>query len=79
MRRTRVHVVQMRMADLLEGDVVNKNPDDPRGWIVVQETQELPNNGLLVVATREKDSINGNPNDIVGVQIPQAIEIPDAA
>jgi len=77
MHRTLVQVVKMRMGDLLVGDVINKNPDDPRGWFTVHELQELPNNGLAVLASTSKNSINGSPDDIVGVQVRQAVDLPE--
>ncbi len=77
MHRTLVQVVKMRMGDLLVGDVINKNPDDPRGWFTVHELQELPNNGLAVLASTSKNSINGSPDDIVGVQVRQTVELPE--
>ncbi len=67
----------MRMGDLLVGDVINKNPDDPRGWFTVHELQELPNNGLAVLASTSKNSINGSPDDIVGVQVRQTVDLPE--
>ena len=66
----------MRMGDLLVGDIINKNPDEPRGWFEVHELQELPNNGLAVLASTAKNSINGSPDDIVGVQVRQAVDLP---
>ena len=77
MHRTLVQVVKMRMGDLLVGDVINKNPDDPRGWFTVHELQELPNNGLAVLASTSKNSINVSPDDIVGVQVRQTVELPE--
>jgi hypothetical protein len=72
-----VQVVKMRMGDLLVGDVINKNPDEPRGWFTVHELQDLPNNGLAVLASTSKNSINGSPDDIVGVQVRQTVELPE--
>ena len=72
-----VQVVKMRMGDLLVGDVINKNPDEPRGWFTVHELQELPNNGLAVLAATSKNSINGSPDDIVGVQVRQTVDLPE--
>ncbi len=69
--------MQVRMADLLPGDIVNKNHDDARGWFEVRELEELHNGGIAVLADSEKDSINGSPHDIVGVQITKVVEIPD--
>jgi hypothetical protein len=69
--------MQVRMADLHPGDIVNKNHDDSRGWFEVNEIHELPNSGIVVQAASEKDSINGGPYDIVGVQVTKAVEIPN--
>lgn len=76
MQRTLVQVMQVRMTDLHPGDIVNKNHEDARGWFEVHEVQELPNGGIAVQASSEKDSINGGPYDIVGVQVTKAVEIP---
>ncbi len=78
MQRSAIQIVKMRMGDLKTGDVVNKNPDDPRGWFIVRDLEHLPNGGLAVNAMNAKDSINGRPQDLVGVQIRYAIDIPDA-
>lgn len=65
------------MADLQPGDVINKNHDDARGWFEVREVEELHTGDILVHAFSEKDSINGAPNDIVGVQLAKVVEIPN--
>jgi len=66
------------MADVLPGDIVNKNYSDARGWFYVKELQELPNNGIVLVANSDRDSVNGTLNDIVGVQITKVVEVPDS-
>lgn len=66
------------MRDVLPGDVVNKNADEPKGWIEVLQLQELPNNGIVLAAESDRDSINGNLNDVVGVQIIKTVDVPDA-
>lgn len=76
MQRTIVQVMQVRMSDVLPGDVVNKNHDDPRGWFEAKELQELHDGGIAVLAHSDKDSINGAPNDIVGVQLAKVVEVP---
>lgn len=68
--------MQVRMSDLQPGDIVNKNHGDARGWFEVKELHELPNGGVAVQAASEKDSINGAPYDIVGVQVTKDVEIP---
>ena len=77
MQRNMVQVIQVRMRDVIAGDVVNRNADEPRGWVEVVETQVLPNDDIVLAAKSDRDSINGNRNDIVGVQVVRAVEIPD--
>ncbi len=76
MQRSAIQVVKMRLGDLQTGDVVNKHPDESKGWFIVKGLQKLPNGGLSVEAMNPKDSINGQPQDLVGVQIRYAIEMP---
>ena len=78
MRRTMVQVMKVRMKDVFPGDVVNRNADEPRGWVEVVEVQELPNNGIVLAANSDRESINGNINDIVGVQVSKTVEVPDS-
>ena len=78
MQRKMVQVMKVRMRDVLPGDVVNKNADEPKGWIEVLQLQELPNNGIVLAAESDRDSINGNLNDVVGVQIIKTVDVPDA-
>ena len=76
MQRNMVQVMKVRMRDVLPGDVVNRNADEPRGWVEVVQIQELPNNGIVLMAASDRDSINGNLNDIVGVQVVKRVEVP---
>lgn len=68
----------VRMADVLPGDIVNKNADLPIGWFEVVELQELPNNGIVLAAKSDRDSVNGTIYDMVGVQLTKVVEVPDA-
>lgn len=78
MQRTIVQVMTVRMADVLPGDIVNKNADRPIGWFEVVELQELPNNGIVLAAKSDRDSVNGTIYDMVGVQLTKVVEVPDA-
>jgi len=71
--------MQVRMSDVLPGDIVNKNHADARGWVLIKSLQELPNNTVALLAESDRDSINGSINDIVGVQIPKLVEVPTMA
>lgn len=79
MVRTIVQVTQVRMRDVHPGDVINKNHDDPRGWFVVTDVQELHTGQYAIIADSDKNSINGGPFDMVGVQIAKQVEIPVSA
>ena len=48
MVRTIVQVIQVRMSDVMSGDIINKNADDPRGWFMVKDIQPLPNGDIAV-------------------------------
>jgi len=65
------------MADVLPGDIVNKNVTEARGWFFVKEIQDLPNDGIVLAANSDRDSVNGKINDIVGVQLTKVVEVPD--
>ena len=77
MQRKMVQVMRVRMKDVLPGDIVNKNADEPKGWITVVDLQELPDGGIVLAAERDRDSINGHLHDIVGVQIVKSVEVAD--
>lgn len=79
MQRHIVQVIQVRLVDLKPGDICNKRHDATDGWFRVRELEELPNGGVAVLADSDRDSINGSPFDIVGVQLVKAVEIPDSA
>ena len=67
----------MRMTELMPGDIVNRNPAEPRGWFEVDHLEPLPNGAVAVIAVNEKDSINGAPNDLVGVQVTKVFTVPE--
>jgi len=79
MVRTIVQVIKVRMRDVHPGDVINKNVDDPRGWFLVKDLQELPNGDFAILAETDKFSINGGAYDMVGVQLANDVEVPASA
>jgi len=79
MVRTIVQVIQIRMSDVQPGDIVNKNADSAHGWFVAKDTQELHSGDVAVLAESDKDSINGGPYDLVGVQIAKQVNAPSSA
>lgn len=79
MVRTIVQVIQVRMNDVVPGDIVNKNPDSTIGWFEVTDTQELHSGDIAILAATEKNSINGAPYDLVGIQIAKQVQAPTQA
>lgn len=79
MVRTIVQVIQVRMNDVQPGDIVNKNADASVGWFLAKDVEELHTGDIVVVAEVEKDSINGAPYDLVGIQIAKQVQAPPAA
>ncbi len=78
MQRTIVQVMQVRMCDVLPGDIVNKKADSPIGWFECTGLHDLPNNGIVVQAHSDRDSVNGTIYDMIGVQITKVVEVPDS-
>ena len=78
MQRNMVQVTQVRMRDVLPGDIVNRNYEEARGWVKVVEVLPLPNNQIVLAASSDRDSVNGSINDIVGIQVVRVVEVPDA-
>lgn len=64
------------MRDVCPGDIINKNLDDSKGWFQVRDTEELHTGNVAISADSERDSINGAPYDLVGLQIAKQVEAP---
>lgn len=79
MVRTIIQVIQVRMSDVQPGDVVNKDYESASGWFVAKDTQELHSGDIAVLADSDKDSINGGPYDLVGIQIAKQVNAPSVA
>jgi len=79
MVRNLVQVMKVRMMDVQPGDVINKNAEDARGWFLVDDIQQLPSGDYAVLAATDKNSINGSPYEIVGVQVVKTVEVAAAA
>lgn len=69
----------VRMADVVPGDIVNKNPEGLTGWFECTGLQDLPNGGIVILAESDRNSVNGEINDMVGVQLTKVVEVPDAS
>ncbi|MEZ5244342.1 MAG: hypothetical protein R2707_04530 [Acidimicrobiales bacterium] len=67
--RTKVEIVQVRVADVTSGDVVNKRGPEKNGWIEVERLEQLESGDYLVHDAREIDSFTATGYDLVWLQI----------
>ncbi|NNE72921.1 MAG: hypothetical protein HKN26_04600 [Acidimicrobiales bacterium] len=77
MKRYIVQVARMRMADVVVGDIVNRNPDDVRSWFQVASVSLLHNGSMALADEASQNTATGKGFDIIGVQIAKAIDVPD--
>ena len=66
--RTKIEIVQVRVADIAGGDVVNKRGPDKNGWIEVERLETLPSGDFVVHDARDVDSFTASGYDLVWLQ-----------
>lgn len=66
--RTKVEIVQIRVADVRAGDVVNKRGPEKDGWIEVERIEQLESGDYLVHDTLDRDSFTAIGYDLVWLQ-----------
>ena len=66
--RSKVEIVQVRVADVESGDVVNKRGPEKTGWIEVERVERLESGDLVVHDTRDTDSFTATGYDLVWLQ-----------
>ncbi|MDA3039492.1 MAG: hypothetical protein O3C27_08155 [Actinomycetota bacterium] len=74
MKRNLIQVARIRMEEVLPGDVVNRVPDDTRGWFIVAAIELLFDGTLQVTDSKRHAAFSAGPLDIVGVQLLKPIE-----
>lgn len=79
MQRTIVQITRMRISDVVEGDVINNDPDGTRGWFEVGVIRRLHDGTLSLCSENGRNSCNGSESDIVGVQVAKVVDIAGAA
>jgi len=72
--RIAVRVVEVRAADVLPGDVVNRQGHVRDGWIEVDRVERLPDGNLLVSDRAEKLSFTSRELDLVWLQLPERFD-----
>ncbi len=76
MQRNLVQIARIQMRQIVPGDVVNRVPDDTRGWFVAGVLEELFDGNLQVASSDRLQAFSAGPLDIVGVQLLKPIELP---
>lgn len=66
--RSKVEIVQIRVADVESGDVVNKRGAEKSGWIEVERVQKLESGDFVVHDVRDADSFTATGYDLVWLQ-----------
>jgi hypothetical protein len=66
--RSRVEIVQIRVADVQSGDVVNKRGPEKTGWIEVERLERLESGDYVVHDVRDVDSFTATEYDLVWLQ-----------
>ena len=66
--RSKVEIVQIRVADVQSGDVVNKRGPEKNGWIEVERVEQLESGDYVVHDIRDVDSFTATGYDLVWLQ-----------
>ncbi len=66
--RSRVEIVQIRVADVQSGDVVNKRGAEKNGWIEVERVEQLESGDYVVHDVRDVDSFTATGYDLIWLQ-----------
>jgi hypothetical protein len=72
--RSKVEIVQIRVADVQSGDVVNKRGPERTGWIEVDRLEHLVSGDFLVHDTLDNDSFTSTGYDLVWLQTVTRLE-----
>ena len=75
MKRNLIQVARIRMEEVLPGDVVNRVPDETRGWFIVAAVEPLFDGSLQVIDAKRHLAFSAGPLDIVGVQLLKPIDL----
>lgn len=75
MKRNLIQVARIRMEEVMPGDVVNRVPDETRGWFIVAAIEPLFDGSLQVIDAKRHLAFSAGPLDIVGVQLLKPIDL----
>ncbi len=66
--RSQIEIVQIRVADVESGDVVNKRGPEKQGWIEVARLEQLESGAYVVHDIRDVDSFTATGYDLIWLQ-----------
>lgn len=66
--RSKVEIVQIRVADIASSDVVNKRGPEKNGWIEAERLEQLESGDFVVHDVRNVDSFTATGYDLVWLQ-----------
>ncbi len=72
--RTKVEIVQIRVADIASSDVVNKRGPEKSGWIEVERLEQLESSDYVVHDVLDVDSFTATGYDLVWLQAVVTLE-----
>lgn len=75
MQRNLVQIARIRMEEVVPGDVVNRVPDDTRGWFIVAAVEALFDGTLQLIDAKRHLAFSASALDIVGVQLLKPIDL----
>ena len=67
--RGRVEIVQVRVSNIQDGDIVNRRGPQRDGWIEVARLEQLPGGDFVVHDEKGSDSFTAEPLDVVWLQV----------
>ncbi len=79
MLREIVTTVNVRMNAVEVGDIVNRNPDDGRGWFIVDSITDIGPGKLALADAGSQNSASGQGIEVITVQITAMVDFEQVA
>jgi hypothetical protein len=67
--RNKIEIVQLRAADVEQGDVVNRRGPNKDGWMEVARIEVLESGSFVVHDENERESFTAEGYDLVWLQV----------
>lgn len=79
MQREIVTTVNVRMNAVEIGDIVNRNPEDGRGWFVVDSITDIGPGKLALADATSQNTASGQGIEVIAVQITAMVNFEEVA